>query len=49
MGRADLGDLNQNQLVEAVLCKCGGQPVEELLPPGYKGKKADIAFKQRTQ
>ena len=44
MSSVDLRELNQHQLVEAVFCKSGGQPVDELLPQNYKGKKADIAF-----
>ncbi|AOG02536.1 hypothetical protein BSY18_4138 (plasmid) [Blastomonas sp. RAC04] len=44
MSALDLSTINQHQLIEAVFCACRGTPVDDLLPPGYKGKKADIVF-----
>jgi hypothetical protein len=36
--------LNQHILLERVLCKAGGIPVEPLVPQSYSGKIADILF-----
>jgi hypothetical protein len=36
--------MDQHELVTTVLCAAGGRHVEELLPPGYAGKRADIVF-----
>jgi hypothetical protein len=44
MGSLDFTTINQHQLVEAVVRASGGEPVGGLLPPAYKGKKADIVF-----
>lgn len=35
----------QHELVAAILCAAGGEPVETLLAPGYRGKRADVVFR----
>lgn len=35
----------QHELVTAILCAAGGEPVEALLAPDYKGKRADVVFR----
>lgn len=35
----------QHELITAILCAAGGEPVELLLPPDYKGKRADVVFR----
>lgn len=45
---SDLGALDQHELIEAVFHKCGGRPVDELLPVTYRGKKADIVFTKQN-
>jgi hypothetical protein len=44
IGSVDFTTINQHQLVEAVFRACDGAQVDDLLPQGYKGKKADIVF-----
>jgi len=44
MNPIDFRRIDQHQLVEAVFCLSGGQPVDERLPERYQGKKADIVF-----
>lgn len=39
-----LGIPDQHELMTRVLCHAGGRSVEDLLPQGYQGKKADVAF-----
>lgn len=46
MDPIDFRRIDQHQLVEAVFCGSGGQPVDALLPEGYKGKKADVVFRE---
>lgn len=37
--------MDQHELLASILCAAGGRHVEELLPPGYLGERADVVFR----
>lgn len=37
--------MEQHELVTTVLCEAGGIRAEDLLPPGYGGRRADVIFR----